>query len=380
MTKAAELAKMGEVLTNSQIGGRRNLIINGGMQIAQRGTSQANVGSTTSGFHTLDRFKHFSDGSSAGRLTMSQSTVSDLPGFVNALKLDCTTADTSIDAGEYFILSHPLEGQDLQQLKKGTSSAEKVTLSFYVKGNASATYSLELNDGSRRIGQTFSVTTSWNRVVLTFDGDTSGAIDDDNTVGLYVNFWLHAGTNFSGGTHGTSWATVANNERAGNSTSIFDSTDRTLEITGFQMEVGSQATPFEHRSFGEELGLCQRYFQKSGEYSIAPSNGSDTSSFSSFAEALGTCVHWGGSTAGVCPIYLPVRMRATPTLVKYGNSNGYLGYISSGSSAPSADNVLAFHQYLYLSPYTEQMIAINNQVTGDTVWGVMGGFTADSEL
>jgi hypothetical protein len=237
MTKAAELAKMGEVLTNSQIGGRRNIIINGAMQVAQRATSATNVGSTTSGFHTLDRFKHFSDGSSAGRLTMSQSTVSDLPGFANALKLDCTTADTSIAANEYFILSHPLEGQDLQQLKKGTSSAEKVTLSFYVKGNASATYSLELNDGSRRIGQTFSVTTSWNRVVLTFDGDTSGAIDDDNTVGIYVNFWLHAGSTFTGGTHGTSWATLADNERAGNSTSIFDSTDRTLEITGLQMEV-----------------------------------------------------------------------------------------------------------------------------------------------
>ena len=302
MTKAAELAKMGEVLTNSQIGGRRNLIINGGMQIAQRGTSQANVGSTTSGFHTLDRFKHFSDGSSAGRLTMSQSTVSDLPGFVNALKLDCTTADTSIDAGEYFILSHPLEGQDLQQLKKGTSSAEKVTLSFYVKGNASATYSLELNDGSRRIGQTFSVTTSWNRVVLTFDGDTSGAIDDDNTVGIYVNFWLHAGTAFTGGTHGTSWATVANNERAGNSTSIFDSTDRTLEITGFQMEVGSQATPFEHRSFGEELRLCQRY------YAISNSGGES-------GEPIGVGVGYAENTSRFdVPWIFPTTMRAAPTI------------------------------------------------------------------
>jgi hypothetical protein len=304
---------MGEVLTNSQIGGRRNIIINGAMQVAQRATSATNVGSTTSGFHTLDRFKHFSDGSSAGRLTMSQSTVSDLPGFANALKLDCTTADTSIAANEYFILSHPLEGQDLQQLKKGTSSAEKVTLSFYVKGNASATYSLELNDGSRRIGQTFSVTTSWNRVVLTFDGDTSGAIDDDNTVGIYVNFWLHAGSTFTGGTHGTSWATLADNERAGNSTSIFDSTDRTLEITGLQMEVSSQATPFEHRSVGEELALCLRYYYKE-------------------ASTRSALVYQDGNVYVQHNHPFPVPMRANPT-VAIGTTYANSGTISATQAA-----------------------------------------------
>ena len=145
MSKAAELAKMGEVLTNSQIGGRRNIVINGAMQVAQRSTSETGVGANSSGeYNTIDRYKLFGSGS-AGRLTMSQ--VADVhDGFANALKLDCTTADTSIAAGEFLILSTRLEGQDLQQLKKGTSEAEAVTISFYVKGNANATYALELYD------------------------------------------------------------------------------------------------------------------------------------------------------------------------------------------------------------------------------------------
>ena len=261
MTKAAELAKMGEVLTNSQIGGRRNILINGAMQVAQRSTSETGLGAS-SGYFTLDRFR-ITSGNNAGRLTMSQSSVTDLPGFANALKMDCTTADTSTDAAENLRLQTLLEGQDLQQLKKGTSSAEKFTISFYVKGNASATYMLELFDGdnSRHNTQQFAVTSSWNRISLTFAGDTTGAFDDDNALSLYLNFWLHAGSNFTSGTYtANTWASNTNANRAVGISSFFDSTDRTLEITGLQMEIGSQATPFEHRSFGEELALCQRYY------------------------------------------------------------------------------------------------------------------------
>ena len=131
MTKAAELAKMGEVLTNSQIGGRRNVIINGAMNVAQRSVSETGLGAS-GGYFTCDRI--FIDFVTSGRLTQSQATVTDLPGFANALKLECTTADTSIDASENAILQYRIEGQDLQQFKKGTSDAEKMTISFYVKG------------------------------------------------------------------------------------------------------------------------------------------------------------------------------------------------------------------------------------------------------
>ena len=263
MTKAAELAKMGEVLTNSQIGGRRNMVINGAMQVAQRATSATGLGSSDPAYQTLDRFRMNIGGTSAGRFTMAQ--VADVhDGFANALKLTCTTADTSIAADELLSLQTRLEAQDLQQLKKGTSDAEKVTVSFYVKANASATYTLELEDeNSRRIADEFSVTTNWTRVVKTFGGDTSGSLGDDNALGLSINIFLHGGSNFTSGTFSANtWESVSNTTRlSDNQTSFFDSTDRTFFITGLQLEVGSQATPFEHRSFGEELALCQRYFE-----------------------------------------------------------------------------------------------------------------------
>ena len=263
MTKAAELAKMGEVLTNGQIGGRRNIIYNGGQQIAQRSTSETGLGADANAYQTVDRWR-FLTGSTAGRYTLSQST--DAPnGFGFSTKIDVTTADTSIAAGEFFFFRQLLEGQDLQQLKKGTSDAEKVTVSFYVKGNANATYLVELEDADngRLNSQTFDVTTSWTRVVKTFTADTTGVLDNDNANSFNLVFWLHAGSTYNGGTHtSNTWAsnaTTANRVPSGN-TSIFDSTDREFYITGIQMEVGSQATPFEHRSFGEELALCQRYY------------------------------------------------------------------------------------------------------------------------
>jgi len=263
MTKAAELAKMGEVLTNSQIGGRRNVVINGAMQVAQRGTQVTGLGAAD-GYHTLDRWNMEIGDASAGRFTMDQ--IADGPsGFANALKLTTTTADTSIAAGEFLKLEQRFEGQDLQQFKKGTSDAEKVTVSFYVKGNAAATYTCELEDvdNTRSINQAFAVTTDWTRVILTFAADTSGSLDDDVNNSLQLNIWLHGGATYSGGTFvSNAWKDIVENTRMAEShTSIFDSTDRTFFITGVQMEIGEQATPFEHRSFGEELGLCQRYMQ-----------------------------------------------------------------------------------------------------------------------
>ena len=261
MTKAAELAKMGEVITNSQIGGRRNIIINGAMQVAQRGTSSTGIGASN-GYFTVDRFKLFQAGT-AGRLTMSQAAITDLGGFSNAMKFDVTTADASIAAGELFQIGTMFEGQDIQGFKKGHSDAEGFTVSFYVKGTAK-TYSVELFDGdnTRHVTQTFSVTTSWNRVVLNFPADTTGKFDSDNALSLFILIWVHAGSTYTGGTAATSWAANNNANRAVGCGSLFSSTDNELFITGLQLEVGSVATPFEHRSFGEELQLCQRYYQE----------------------------------------------------------------------------------------------------------------------
>ena len=260
MSKAAELAKWGEVSTNGQVSGRRNIVINGGMQVAQRSASVTGIGAT-SGYYTIDRYQIIA-GATAGRFTMAQ--VADVhDGFANAMKLTCTTADASIAAGEYMGIQYRIEGQDLQQIKKGTSDAEKVTISFYVKGNASATYMLEVKDSDNtRLNQNqFAVTTDWTRIEITLNADTTGAFTDDNGLSLELTFWLHGGSTYTSGTYtANTWAGQTNANRLVGISSFFDSTDRTFFLTGVQLEVGSVATPFEHRSYGEELALCHRYF------------------------------------------------------------------------------------------------------------------------
>ena len=260
MSKAAELA----ALIGSQSAlSHRNILINGAMQVAQRGTSVSGLGGSNDVFAALDRIKYFV-GNTAGRFTAEQVAVTDLPGFANAMKLSCTTADTSIAADEFLGFKHMIEGQDLQQLKKGTSEAESTTLSFYVKGNAAAEYTVEIRDidNDRINTQTFNVTTSWTRVEMTFAPDTTGTYDDDNAMSIQMSWWLHAGSTYSGGTFASnSWASrVQGNRVKSSNSSFFDSTSRTLFVTGIQYEVGEQATPFEHRSFGDELAACQRYY------------------------------------------------------------------------------------------------------------------------
>ena len=309
------------------VSGRRNIAINGAMQVAQRGTSKTDISSA--GYYTVDRFR-VATANSAGRLTMTQETITDLPGFANAIKFACTTADTSIAAGEYLQLSQYFEGQDLQQFKKGTSSAEKVTVSFYVKGNGNATYMLEMFDGdnTRHNTQQFSVTSSWNRVSLTFDGDTTGAYDDDNALSLYLNFWLHAGSSYSGGSYSANtWAANSNSRRAAGISSFFSSTSNTFFITGLQMEVGDSASDFEHRSFAEELQICKRYFQNIG------ADGTPNAGFIYNGLPMFTC-HW------------PVEMRATPTASVQANGSAFSSTNASGQTNYTGSTTSNLNIYL----------------------------------
>ena len=314
MTKAAELAKMGEVLDNSQIG-RKNIIINGAMQVAQRSTSETGLGAA-SGYFTLDRFYIVENDASAGRFTMSQSAVTDLEGFSNALKIDCTTADTSIAAGEALILQHNIEGLNLQQLKATSTTTRAMTLSFYAKSNASRAIATELrlvNGTNRQASKLHTIGTSWARYTFTVPAASSPQIDNDNSVEMSVNFWLHGGTTFTGGTLSATFEASNNANRAAGIGSIFASTDNEIEITGIQLEVGSQATPFEHRSFGEEQRLCQRYaivYSKNGQ----PNMGQ---------KAIGTGASTNSSGAYQAFIFPQVTMRAVPTLTVGGSVSDY---------------------------------------------------------
>jgi hypothetical protein len=262
MTKAAELAKMGEVLTNSQIGGRRNIIINGAMQVAQRGTSF--TGKTADSF-IVDRFTMFVNGAMGTWTTAQSTTVPTGEGFANSIKMDCTTADASPASSDILSVQQRFEGQDLQQLKKGTSSAESLTATFYVRSNKTGTYIAELEDrdNTRYVSQSYTISSAdtWEKKTVTFPSDTSGALNNDNGESLRLNFWLGGGSDFTSGTLGTTWHTTATNRAVGQ-VNLADSTSNEWYVTGVQLEVGEQATPFEHRSFGEELELCKRYYEQ----------------------------------------------------------------------------------------------------------------------
>lgn len=330
MTKAAELAKMGEVLTNSQIGGRRNIIINGAMNVAQRGTSSTGLGANATTY-LVDRFAA-SANATAGRFTMTQTADGPNGISANCLKLDCTTADTSIAAGELLVLQNNIEGQDLQGIGKGVTGAKEVTLSFYVKANAAFNFVAEIKDvdNNRTNGRVFATTTDWVRHEITFQADVddgSSPFDDDNALSLTLNFWLHAGSTYTGGTLASNWENGTEANRAAGIDSFYSSTDNNFFLTGVQLEVGSQATPFEHRSFGEELALCQRYFHFSGFPKIIPGQDQDDGSLTDYE---GQVFSWTlGDNRHATSYSFPTTMRSNPAIIMYGPADG-----TSARSAP----------------------------------------------
>ena len=298
--------------------GRRNLIINGAMQVAQRGTSSTSV--TSTGYHSCDRFKFvYTD---AGTWTVSQST--DAPdGFANSFKVECTAAKSSLASDSRLLIIHHFEGQNLQQLKKGTSYAESLTLSFYVRTNKTGTYqvNLEDNDNIRIIGTTYTVSSAntWQKVTATFSGDTSGVLDDDNGDSFAIHFALVAGTDNSSGAVPTSWEAKSNTDRgAGLTVNLADATSNYWQITGVQLEVGENASDFEHRSFGEELALCQRYFQTMTKTGYMAGRGNGTTSVSD------------------CRIPTATVLRASPTIAGgswfMSKQDGTTLYTGSGES------------------------------------------------
>lgn len=267
MSKAAELA----ALIGSQTAlSNRNLIINGAMQVAQRGDVTGITGESYGG---PDRFEL--NASSIGTFTISQSSTAPT-GFKNSWKVDCTTADASPASGDLLLVSYRIEGQDLQQLAYGTSGAKAITLSFYVRSNKTGTYNVQFQqiDNSFKqavLSYTISSADTWEFKSITVPGDTSGLINDDNGDGLALFWILGAGSTFTSGGERSTYTAFANGDVAPTQTvNLADNTANEWMITGVQLEVGEQATPFEHRSFGDELQRCMRYYEKSYDYDTAP--------------------------------------------------------------------------------------------------------------
>ena len=321
MSRARDIADLSSVSARlDTVGGsegalsNRNVLINGAMNVAQRSTSETALGANTGTYRTVDRWKINTNGT-AGRFTMTQDS-SAPSGFANSTKFACTTADTSIAAGELFSFQQRIEGQNLQRFAKGTSDAKQFAVSFYVKGNANATYAVELidqNNSYRHVNKTFNVTTDWTRVEIIFPADTTGTLNDDNNASLDLTFFLHAGSTYTSGTIQETWGALTQGNRAAGISSFFDSTSRTFFITGVQLEVGDTVTDFEHRSFGDELRRCQRYYQVLD------------SQFSNGAYYRYCNAFMSDATAGQGTYHFPVEMRATPTLTASGTIAVYDG-------------------------------------------------------
>jgi len=348
MSKAAELANL---IGNINAGGggvNRNFIINGMMQINQRGDS---TGITSGGYYACDRFK--SDISGAGTWSIAQSTtVPSGKGFKNSVKLDCTTANGSLSSGAYFIYQTRIEGQDLQRLAFGTSDARPIVLSFYVKSNKTGTYHIGLynTDNARMNGRTYTIDSAdtWELKTISFDADTSQGFTDDNNASLLVEWWLAGGTDYTSGSTPTAWTTADNTIRAGGlAVNLADSTDNEWLLTGVQLEVGQNPTTFEHEPFERTLEKCQRYFYRIG----------DGASRTGFATTAGHT-----STAGFGIMHFPVTMRATPSLTKDGSNsdyyltgNGQRNITSLGSEGANKDGCTL-------------VVGVSSITVGDSFW------------
>jgi hypothetical protein len=281
-----------------------NLIINGAMQVAQRGTSATEI--IGSGYFTADRFALSL--SSLG--TWTQTVENDGPagsGLTKSLKLLCTTANNAPDAGSFFSLTHLIEGQNLQSIKKGTANAEQLTVSFWVKSNVTGNYICHLRDQNNTriasIPYTLLESNTWEKKTIVFPADTVINFNNDNSASLRLGFYLAVGSNFTSGTLQTTWGPQVQENIAVGQVNLAAATNNFWQITGVQLEVGTVATPFQFQDIQKELAACQRYYVRwTGQSATSVGAGLSTS-----------------ATEGYASIQYPVQMRVNPTSVDFSS-------------------------------------------------------------
>jgi len=287
--------------------GRRNLIINGAMQVAQRGTSNAITGG---GYHTIDRWSTVANSGMSYAVTMSQeSTDSDTNGFGYSLKLLTTTAQ-SMTGSQNYSLRYQIEGRDIKHFSYGTVSAKVITLSFWVKSNKPGLFSLQIYNGntgtnhSMLTSYTVNVADTWEYKTIVIPANTSQVMNRTESMGMMLDFNLASGPDdivsaFDWGLNYNGAARAVTGQ-----VNILDTVNNYFQITGVQLEVGDTATPFEHRSYGEELAACQRYYYQIG--GASQGGGGFDYLAHGFADTTTRAIHL---------IHFPQNMRAAPTLV-----------------------------------------------------------------
>jgi hypothetical protein len=303
----------------------RNRIINGDMRIDQRNAGAAVTINSADSTYTVDRF--ITKGESAdGVFTVDQ--VTDAPaGFTNSAKITVTTADASIGASQLYIFGQVLEGFNVADLGFGTANAKTVTLSFWVRSSLTGTFGGSLkNDSTYSYPFTYTISAAdtWEYKTVTITGQTAGTWSTDNSAGMRLLWSLGVGSTYT--TTGNAWAS-GNYFKATGATDVIGTNGATLYITGVQLEAGSVATPFEHRQYGQELALCQRYFQYSKYY---------------FEYAMGTTGSLGGPVVPFNTI-----MRTTPTFTQLSTSGA-----NTTIGGPSVSSSSGTGAYSYLVTYT----------------------------
>ena len=322
MSKARELAELGAVYDSGALS-NRNIVINGEMTVAQRGTS---FSPGTSTIYTLDRFQSSVGTSFNFDTTLTQST--DAPtGFNNSLKVTPDSTQTP-SGSQNGAIRYDIEAQDLQRFGYGSSDAKKITLSFYVKSNKTGTYSIQLigydGQGTCLTSYTINSANTWERKSITLDPDTSNAFANDNTLGILIAWHLAGGPDDVLAPN-TNWANSATGFRiVSGQVNFMDSTSNEWYLTGVQLEVGSEATPFEHRSFADELLRCQRYYFKA----VATSSSFWGMGYNVSATALRAVVHY------------PVEMRIAPTALEQNGTA--TDYRINGTAVVTCSAVPAF--------------------------------------
>ena len=302
-TNAIALASNGTCTANITNNlSNRNLIINGAMQVAQRGTSSTDA----NGFFTVDRIK-IQYGGTDENLTQAQADVASgttpyTSGFRKAYKITNGNQTGGAGAADFIQIKYFIEAQDIANSGWNyTDSNSKITLQFWVKSSVAQDFPVELisDDGT---AQSFTFMTgsltadTWTKVTKTISGDSNLQFDNNNGKGLSIFWHVFLGTDYTGSISNDTWRAQNDNTQANDMTSTWYTTnDATFEITGVQLEVSDHATDFEHRSFGQEFELCKRYCQR----------------FDAERIAVGVA---GGPTENYVVIHFSTAMRATPSI------------------------------------------------------------------
>jgi len=368
LTGATPVANGGTALTSGFVNGSdprpdsKPLIINGDMQVSQRTTSETGI--TDNRYSACDRFKIEID--SCGTWTVIQETLTSgaayNAGFRKALRLDCTTADASPASADAVIVSHRMEGQNLNVFKKGTSSAEKYTLAFWIKSNKTGTAQVNFTDEENTrmcSGQyTISSADTWEKKIINIAADTSGASANDNTESIRISWFFDAGSNFTSGAVPTAWESTSAGDKSVSDLAIADNTNNDVAITGVQLEVGEFTSttipPFQFEDFGDNLHRCKRYFQMIAE--------GDNKS-------IGVGGYYTGANVGVV-LDLKEEMRTTPSITQSSGTNYF--------DIQANDSTDTFNTFT-ITDSTERVVRMYNNTEVSGTAGHFGMFrTSDS--